>query len=144
MTKSFHVLIPVCTLFCAACSESTAGGLQAGAADDWPADIQDRLDQLPVDLRDQVDDMFAQFSTLFNHVDRNGDDAMSYDELFEINATFSDPQTGETFEGEAAAQAWLDLFDTDFDGKIGRLEMLNVIIRKEMEQKEMEQEEAEQ
>jgi len=129
MTKPFRVLVPVCTLFCAACSESIASGSQAGATDDWPVDIQDRLDQLPADLRDEVDDVFTQFRTLFNYVDRNGDDAMSYDELLELDATFVDPQTGENLEGEAAAQALLDQFDTDFDGKIGRLEMLNEIIR---------------
>ncbi len=139
MPKPFHVLILVCTLFCATCSESIASDSQAGATDDWPADIQDRLDQLPAELRDQIDDMFAQFSTLFNHVDRNGDDAMSYDELLEMNMTFVDHQTGENLEGEAAARAWLAHFDTDFDSKIGRLEMLNETIRKFMEQEEAEQ-----
>ena len=65
-----------------------------------------------------------QLDTLFQTIDTDLDGAISYQEILQSNLTYNNPRTGESFQGEASAQAWIDTFDLNRDGVIAHAEML--------------------
>ncbi|MFW5661800.1 MAG: EF-hand domain-containing protein [Oceanicaulis sp.] len=98
---------------------ATGTAVVALAACSEPADRtaqSDGGDRLPADMRTQLAGMFAAF-------DANGDGRAVRSELEAGNMTFTDHRTGETLEGEAAADAWFAMFDLNGDGVIEREEM---------------------
>jgi len=52
--------------------------------------------------------------------------------------TFYDCQAGENFESDVTARAWMDLCDTDLNGKIERMEMFRALVRQQVKQQEAE------
>jgi len=70
-----------------------------------------------------------QVETLFASIDRDQDGALTYQEILDSNLSYNNRETGEQYQGERAARAWIETFDLNRDARITKTEMLSEVER---------------
>lgn len=95
MKNPLSVVLPLLSLVLAtACSDQAE--LQAGSGDD----------------------LEGQLENFFGMLDANGDGRIERDELATDSMSFQNQNTGESLTGEAAGDAWFEMFDVSGDGEV--------------------------